>query len=215
MGRPESVVGGQSHPSPEVPERRCPMSEKIKPYHLSRKAVLYVRQSSAYQVTHNQESRVLQYAMRNRLEALGFREIEVVDEDLGRSAAGTVTRSGFERMVAAVCLGEVGAVAAREVSRFARNSREWQHLVEVCRVVDTLLIDQEMVYATPVRSAKTAPAAPFSSCRCSTRAIRERGSTASGSSCVGTARHDRHFRPGAKSSPSCDATSQARPAAGG
>lgn len=123
------------------------MSEKIKPYHLSRKAVLYVRQSSAYQVTHNRESRALQYAMRDRLEAMGFREIEVVDEDLGRSAAGTVTRSGFERMVAAVCLGEVGAVAAREVSRFARNSREWQHLVEVCRVVDTLLIDQEMVYA--------------------------------------------------------------------
>ncbi len=81
--------------------------------------------------------------MRDRLEALGFREIEVVDEDLGRSAVGTVTRNGFERMVAAMCLGEVGAVAAREVSRFARNRREWQHLVEVCRVVDTLLIDQQ------------------------------------------------------------------------
>ena len=70
-----------------------------------------------------------------------------MDEDLGRSAAGVVTRAGFERMVAEVCLGKVGAVAAREVSRFARNSREWQQLVEVCRVVDTLLIDQEMVYA--------------------------------------------------------------------
>ena len=58
-----------------------------------------------------------------------------------------VTRSGFERMVAEVCLGKVGAVAAREVSRFARNSREWQQLVEVCRVVDTVLIDQEIVYA--------------------------------------------------------------------
>jgi DNA invertase Pin-like site-specific DNA recombinase len=66
---------------------------------------------------------------------------------LGRSAAGLVTRSGFERMVAEVCLGKVGAVAAREVSRFARNSREWQQLVEVCRVVDTVLVDQEMVYA--------------------------------------------------------------------
>jgi DNA invertase Pin-like site-specific DNA recombinase len=69
-----------------------------------------------------------------------------VDEDLGRSAAGTVTRAGFERMVAEVCLGNVGGVAAREVSRFARNSREWQHLVEVCRVVDTVLIDLEAVY---------------------------------------------------------------------
>ena len=58
-----------------------------------------------------------------------------------------VWRTGFERMVAQVCLGEVGAVCAREVSRFARNSREWQQLVEMCRVVDALLIDQEAVYA--------------------------------------------------------------------
>lgn len=123
------------------------MSEKIGAQHLARKAILYVRQSSAFQVAHNVESQKLQYAMRERLEALGWHEIEVVDEDLGRSAAGTVTRSGFEGMVAEVCLGRVGAVAAREVSRFARNSREWQQLVEVCRVVDTLLIDQETVYA--------------------------------------------------------------------
>jgi DNA invertase Pin-like site-specific DNA recombinase len=123
------------------------MSEKIRTQHLERKAILYVRQSSPYQVIHNLESRKLQYAMEERLRHLGWQEIEVVDEDLGRSAAGAVTRVGFERMVADVCLGKVGAVAAREVSRFARNSREWQQLVEVCRVVDTLLIDQEMVYA--------------------------------------------------------------------
>jgi len=82
---------------------------------------------------------------------LGWREVEIVDEDMGRSASVTVTRTGFERMVAEVCLGQVGAVSAREVSRFARNSRDWQKLVEVCRVVDTLLIDQEMVY-TPRQS---------------------------------------------------------------
>jgi DNA invertase Pin-like site-specific DNA recombinase len=123
------------------------MSEKIRSQHLQRKAILYVRQSSAYQVTHNLESQKLQYAMQERLMQLGWREIEVVDEDLGRSAAGMVTRSGFERMVAEVSLGRVGAVAAREVSRFARNSREWQQLVEVCRIVDTVLVDQEMVYA--------------------------------------------------------------------
>ena len=127
------------------------MSDKIKPHHLERKAILYVRQSSAYQVQNNLESQKLQYAMRDRLCSLGWRDIEVVDEDLGRTASGTVTRAGFERMVAEVCLGHVGAVAAREVSRFARNSREWQRLVEVCRVVDTLLIDQEMVY-TPRQS---------------------------------------------------------------
>jgi DNA invertase Pin-like site-specific DNA recombinase len=122
------------------------MSEKIQPRHLARKAMLYVRQSSAFQVTHNVESQKLQYAMQVRLRDLGFTEIEIVDEDLGRSAAGIEARRGFERMVAEVSLGRVGAVAAREVSRFARNSREWQQLVEVCRVVDTVLIDQEMVY---------------------------------------------------------------------
>jgi len=113
------------------------MSDKIKPHHVERKAILYVRQSSAYQVQNNLESQKLQYAMRDRLCSLGWNDIEIVDEDLGRSASGTVTRAGFERMVAEVCLGHVGAVAAREVSRFARNSREWQKLVEVCRVVDT------------------------------------------------------------------------------
>jgi DNA invertase Pin-like site-specific DNA recombinase len=123
------------------------MSEKIQPQHLSRKAMLYVRQSSAFQVLHNLESGKLQYAMQTRLRDLGFDQIEVIDEDLGRSAAGTVARSGLERMVAEVSLGRVGAVAAREVSRFARNSREWQQLVEVCRIVDTVLIDQETVYA--------------------------------------------------------------------
>ena len=127
------------------------MSEKIRPHHLERKAILYVRQSSVYQVNNNLESQKLQYAMEKRLRDLGWREVEVVDEDLGRSASGTVARAGFERMVAEVCLGQVGAVAAREVSRFARNSRDWQKLVEVCRVVDTLLIDQEMVY-TPRQS---------------------------------------------------------------
>ncbi len=105
-----------------------------------------MRQSSVYQMSHNLESQKLQYAMQDRLQQLGWREIEVIDEDLGRSAAGTVVRSGFERMVAQVCLGHVGAVAAREVSRFARNSRDWQQLVEVCRVVDTVLVDQEAVY---------------------------------------------------------------------
>jgi hypothetical protein len=129
------------------------MSDKIKSQHLERKAILYIRQSSAYQVSHNLESQKLQYAMQDRLQQLSWREIEVVDEDLGRSAAGTVTRAGFERMVAEVCLGKVGAVAAREVSRFARNSREWQQLVEVCRVVDTVLIDQETVCAAPAVSA--------------------------------------------------------------
>src|SRR5215469_11493625 len=90
------------------------MSDKIKPHHLARKAILYVRQSSAHQVLHSRESQALQYAMRDRIVALGWSEVDTVDDDLGRSAAGGVTRVGFERMVAEVCLGKVGAVAARE-----------------------------------------------------------------------------------------------------
>ena len=123
------------------------MSDKIKPHHQARKAILYIRQSSVHQVHHNLESQRLQYAMQERLQQLGWREVDVVDDDLGRSAAGLVTRAGFARMVAEVCMGQVGAVAAREVSRFARNSREWQQLVEVCRVVDTVLIDLDTVYS--------------------------------------------------------------------
>ena len=123
------------------------ITDKIRPHHLERKALLYVRQSSPHQVLHNRESSALQYAMQGRLTALGWSEVEVIDDDLGRSAAGGVQRVGFERMVAEVCLGKVGAVCAREVSRFARNSRDWQQLIEMCRVVDTVLIDQETVYA--------------------------------------------------------------------
>src|SRR5271154_7088475 len=114
------------------------ISDKLRSHHLERKAILYVRQSSAHQVLHNRESSALQY---------GWSEIEVIDDDLGRSAAGGVQRAGFERMVAEVCLGKVGAVCAREVSRFARNSRDWQQLIEMCRVVDTVLVDQETIYA--------------------------------------------------------------------
>src|SRR5215212_12031466 len=115
---------------PSHPRRWRPaMTEKVRPHHLECKAILYVRQSSAHQVLHNRESGALQYAMRDRLAALGFTAIEVIDEDLGRSAAGGVPRAGFERMVAEVCLGKVGAVCAREVSRFARNSRDWQQLI--------------------------------------------------------------------------------------
>ena len=122
------------------------MSEKITIHHLERKALLYVRQSTQAQLSNNEESLRLQYQMQHRLRALGWPSIEVIDEDLGRSAGGSVKRTGFEKLVAEVSLGHVGVVAAREVSRFARNSRDWQQLVEICRIVDTLLIDQDAVY---------------------------------------------------------------------
>ena len=102
--------------------RRAVMSEKIERHHLERKAIVYVRQSSVHQVMHNRESRALQYAMRERVGQLGWSRIEVIDDDQGRSASGSAEREGFNRMVAEVCLGKVGAVAAREVSRFARSN---------------------------------------------------------------------------------------------
>lgn len=83
------------------------MHEKIRPHHLERKAILYMRQSSAHQVLHNRESSTLQYAMRDRLTALGWSCDETIDDDLGCSAAG-IARAGFDRMVAEVCLGKVG-----------------------------------------------------------------------------------------------------------
>ncbi len=99
-------------------------AEKIGPQHRARNAVLYARQSSAHQVQDNRESQGLQYAMREHLLQLGRSEVEVIDEDLGCSAAGGTLRAGFERMVAEACLSKVGAVAAQEVARFARNSRD-------------------------------------------------------------------------------------------
>jgi DNA invertase Pin-like site-specific DNA recombinase len=122
------------------------VSDKIAARHLERKAIVYVRQSSKFQVEHHQEGKLLQYAMEQHVRDMGWREVEVIDEDLGRSAATADKRIGFQRMVAEIGLGKVGAVVAREVSRFARNNRDWYQLVEMCSLVDTLLIDHEAVY---------------------------------------------------------------------
>ena len=104
-------------------------NEKIKHEHLQRAAIVYVRQSSAFQVANYHESRRLQYAMKKRLEKFGWQSIEIIDEDLGVSASGSTDRNGFERMLTMVFNGSVGAVAAFELSRFARNSKDWQQLI--------------------------------------------------------------------------------------
>lgn len=110
------------------------MSEKIKRHHLARRAILYVRQSTPAQVLRHRESQQVQYAMEKLIRTAGWREVEVIDEDLGKSAEQANRRSGFDQMVATVCLGKAGAVASSELSRLSRNSREWQRLIEVCRV---------------------------------------------------------------------------------
>jgi DNA invertase Pin-like site-specific DNA recombinase len=120
---------------------------KVKPQHLARNAVVYVRQSSEKQVRQNKESQRLQYALRDRARALGWKQIEVVDVDLGRSASlGAARREGFDRLVGAVARGEVGIVLSREVSRLIRTDKDWCHLMEVCQVFDTLIGDGEQIY---------------------------------------------------------------------
>lgn len=118
---------------------------KIMPDHLRRIAYVYVRQSTTGQLQHNPESRRLQYALECRARTLGWHEVVVLDEDLGRSADGTA-RAGFDRLLTAVCKGEVGAVFSFEASRLARNGRDWHTLLEYCGLINTLLIDEDGVY---------------------------------------------------------------------
>ncbi len=122
------------------------VSTKITPTHLGRAAYVYVRQSTVTQVHEHRESQRRQYALTEHARACGWRQVEVVDEDLGRSGSGRVARPGFERLVAAVCDEQVGGVFALEASRLARNNRDWHHLVDLCGLTATLLIDGEGVY---------------------------------------------------------------------
>ena len=118
---------------------------KITAEHLARQAYVYVRQSTLDQVQHNVESQRRQYALSERARSLGWSEVLVIDDDLGRSGGGT-HRPGFERLLAALCEGVVGAVFCIEASRLARNGRDWHTLLEFCRLVDTLLVDEDGVY---------------------------------------------------------------------
>src|SRR5246500_4168558 len=122
-------------------------SPKIKPEHLARKEIVYLRQSSERQVRQNLESQRLQYEMAERIRGLGWQQIEIIDSDLGRSAGlGSATREGFERVLSAVALGEVGIVASREVSRLSRTDKDWCRLAEVCQIFGTLIGDEQQVY---------------------------------------------------------------------
>src|SRR5437868_4729586 len=113
---------------------------------LKRKAVVYVRQSTQAQVQTNLESQRRQYELVDVARQRGFRNIEVIDDDLGRSASGMVARPGFERLVAWLCAGEVGAVLCFDASRLARNGRDWHHLLELCGLVEARVIDLDGVY---------------------------------------------------------------------
>ena len=118
---------------------------KITPEHLAREAYVYVRQSTADQLINNPESRRRQYALVARAHELGWEQVIVIDEDLGRSGGGQV-RPGFERLLAAICDGTAGAVLAIEASRLARNGRDWHTLLEFCAFVNSLIIDEDGIY---------------------------------------------------------------------
>jgi DNA invertase Pin-like site-specific DNA recombinase len=113
---------------------------------LQRKAVVYVRQSTAQQVQLNLESQRRQYELVDVAKRRGFKEVEIIDDDLGRSASGTVERPGFDRLVAALCAGQVGAVLCLDASRLARNGRDWHHLLELCGLVEARVIDLDGIY---------------------------------------------------------------------
>ena len=118
---------------------------KITPEHLAREAVVYVRQSTAIQVVQNLESQRRQYGLADRARQLGWADVEVIDDDLGRSGAGA-RRPGFEKLLAAICEGRVGAVLSLEASRLARNGRDWHTLLEFCGLVGTLIVDEDGIY---------------------------------------------------------------------
>ncbi|CAG1013347.1 hypothetical protein RHIZO_04481 [Rhizobiaceae bacterium] len=122
------------------------MSAKITPDHLARAAVIYVRQSTMSQVTGNLESQRRQYDLAGAAEAAGFASVTVIDDDLGRSGSGAMQRPGFERLVAMVCSGDVGAVYCIEASRLARNGRDWHHLIDLCALAGTLVVDPDGAY---------------------------------------------------------------------
>ena len=134
---------------------------------LRRKAVVYVRQSTQAQVQMHAESTRRQYELVDVARRRGFREIEVIDDDLGRSASGTVARPGFERLVAGLCAGDVGAVLCFDASRLARNGRDWHHLLELCGLVQARVIDHDGVY-DPCRpndtTGSTTPAVRTTGC---------------------------------------------------
>lgn len=124
------------------------MGEKIRPTHLNRLAYVYVRQSTLAQVRFHTESTERQYALQEKARQLGWatESIRVIDEDLGMSGAQSSSRTGFQRLVAEVSLGQVGAILGLEVSRLARSSADWHRLLELCALFDTLILDADGIY---------------------------------------------------------------------
>src|SRR4051812_12121276 len=123
-------------------------SPKLKLWHLDRAAVVYVRQSTPQQVLDHQESTARQYALADRAVALGWpqSQVEVIDDDLGKSGQSIEGRPGFQRLLAEVALDRVGLILGLEMSRLARSCKDWHHLLELCARFRVLLADADTVY---------------------------------------------------------------------
>src|ERR1700758_1169213 len=123
-------------------------SPKIRPWHLQRKAVVYIRQSTPQQVLDHRESADRQYGLAHRAAALGWPQagVEVVDEDQGRSGQTAEGRPGFQYLLAEVGLDRVGIIFGLEMSRLARSNKDWHQLLELCALFRTLLADQDGLY---------------------------------------------------------------------
>ncbi|HEX6404119.1 MAG TPA: recombinase family protein, partial [Pseudonocardiaceae bacterium] len=123
-------------------------ASKVTAAHLSKTALLYVRQSTIRQVLHNTESALRQYDLRGRAIALGWAadQITVIDIDQGQSGASAADREGFQLLVAEVSLGRAGIVLGLECSRLARNSADWHQLLELCAMTGTLICDEDGLY---------------------------------------------------------------------
>ena len=122
------------------------MHPKLTAERLERGAIVYIRQLTPGQVLHHQEGRRRQYALQDHARQLGFQQVALIDEDLGRSGSGLVERAGFQQLVGAVCAGTVGAIFCLEASRLARNGREWHHLIELCGMTGTVIVDPDGIY---------------------------------------------------------------------
>lgn len=122
------------------------MNEKIQSQHRNRAAYVYVRQSTGHQVRHHHQGRQRQYDLAARARELNFARVVVIDDDQGKTGSGLVERPGFATLLSAVCSGEAGAVFALEASRLARNNRDWHHLIDLCALTQTLIVDADGPY---------------------------------------------------------------------
>ncbi len=121
---------------------------KVRADHLTRPALIYIRQSILMQMRENTASTTHQYQLARRVNELGWPEhlISVIDQDQGQSGASAVGRTSFEHLIAEVGLGRAGAVVSLEASRLARSSSDWYRLIEICALTDTLVIDEDGIY---------------------------------------------------------------------